>query len=142
MNNCIEKTIKDGLSRWEEESEIIFVNKNNDELTIIKIDDCFVKGKVNKRCDFMVQHGVINYYIELKADRYIREAVIQIARSINTLNTKYFDDKRCKAIIVIANQIPRYKIIKRARAELKELLESNAHCPIIIKNSPYPHKFS
>ncbi len=141
MTNCIEKTRKDGLSRWEEESEIIFVNKNNDELTIIEIDGCFVKGKINKRCDFMVQHEVINYYIELKAKKW-KKAVVQIAKSINTLNKKNFGDKKCKAIIVRSNQVPKYKIIKRARAELKELLESDAHCPIIIKNSPYPHKFS
>ncbi len=137
MTNCIEKTTKDGEFRAEERSKIIFVNENNDELTIIEIDDCFVKGNIDKRCDFMVQHGVTNYYIELKAKKW-RQAVIQIATSINTLNKRHFGDKKCQAIIVVANQTPRYKIRICARELLKELLESEVHCPLKIQNSPYP----
>ncbi len=137
MTNCIEKTTKDGEFRAEERSKIIFVNEKNEKLTIIKIDGCFVTGNANKRCDFMVQHGVINYYIELKVNRYIREAVVQIAKSINTLNEKHFDGKRCKAIIVVANQVPRRKVLMRARGVLKERLESEVHCPLKIQNSPY-----
>ncbi len=137
LDGCTEKTTEDEKFREEEGVEIFFVNKNNEELKIIKIDDCVVTGNTHKRCDFMVQHGIINYYIELKNKGWKR-AVEQIASAINLLNKDCFDGKKCQAIIVLANQASKVKIIQAATDELVRLVEeADVCCPIIIRNTPY-----
>ncbi len=136
LDSCTEKTRKNGLSREEMEVEIFFVNKKNEELKIIEIDGCFVIDNLHKRCDFMVQHGIVNYYIELKSSGW-GKAVMQIAASINMLNKKYFGNKKCQPIIVLANQTPRQKIIKLAREELDKLVGPGICEPLKIQNSPY-----
>ena len=66
----IKKIQKKLLSVKENNARLIFVNNNEDELKRIKIDKGLLPetDSSTQRCDFMVQHGDINYYIELKGD--------------------------------------------------------------------------
>ncbi len=136
LNDCTEKTTKDGLSRKENRSKIFFVNKKNEELRIIKIDDCFVTGKDDKRCDFMVQHNGINYYIELKAKGW-KKPVIQLATSINNLNEAFFDGKKCQPIIVLSRRTVKVNIKRRARKEFDKRVKQGICRRLEVEGSPY-----
>ncbi len=96
----IRKIQKKLLSVKENSARLIFVNNNEDELKRVKIDKGLLPETDNstQRCDFMVQHGDINYYIELKGTHY-EEAFAQIARAIEMFN-ECFCYKECQPIIV------------------------------------------
>ncbi|MGU9962773.1 MAG: hypothetical protein ACNYPD_01565 [Candidatus Halichondribacter symbioticus] len=102
--HCIRQTQKRLIFARENKTRLIFVNKNADPL--VKFDiDCLLKQYHSappydfKRCDFIVQHKDINYYVELKTARY-DGSFEQIASAIKNLN-KCFGDKKCKAIVVV-----------------------------------------
>ncbi len=98
---CIRKIKRKLIPVKENDTELIFVNKKEDELIRVKIDGCIFPKEDNsvQRCDFMVQHKDINYYVELKTGNP-EGACNQIASAIKNLN-KCFGDNNCKAIIVV-----------------------------------------
>ncbi len=102
--HCIASTKDESVSVKENDTELIFVNKNRD--SVVKFDiDCLLDEYHAappydfKRCDFMVKHKGINYYIELKTGDY-RGACNQIASAIKNLN-ECFGGEKCKAIVVV-----------------------------------------
>ncbi len=104
---CIKPTKDEWVSVKENDTELIFVNKNCDP--VVKFDiEYLLRGKINppKHCDFMVKHKNTNYYVELKTGDY-RGACNQIASAIKKLN-KCFGGEKCKAIVVVffPNKVP------------------------------------
>ncbi len=98
---CIRKIKRKLIPVKEHDTELIFVNKKEDELIRVKIDGCIFPKEDNsvQRCDFMVQHKNTNYYVELKTGDY-RGACNQIASAIKNLN-ECFGGEKCKAIVVV-----------------------------------------
>ncbi len=134
---------KNILSVKENKSRLIFVNNNEDELKRVKIDKGLLPEIDNstQRCDFMVQHKRINYYIELKGV-YYEEAFAQIARSIEMFN-KCFGCKECQPIIVVPLYYPmvNYQIVMAESGLNKHIKDKLCKKPII-EESPYCHPLS
>ena len=102
--DCITSTKDEKLSVDAHDTELIFVNENCDPLVKFDIDclldEYHAAPPYNfKRCDFMVKHKDINYYIELKTGDY-RGACNQIASAIKNLN-ECFGGEKCRAIVVV-----------------------------------------
>ena len=105
--DCKTTTKDEMVSVKGHDTELIFVNKNRDLLVKFDIDCLLDEYHAAppydfKRCDFIVQHKDINYYVELKTARY-DGSLEQIASAIKNLN-KCFDCndcKKCKAIVVV-----------------------------------------
>ncbi len=129
---------KNILSVKENKSRLIFVNNNEDELKRVKIDKGLLPEIDNstQRCDFMIQHGNINYYVELKGTHY-EEAFAQIARSIEMFN-ECFGCKECQPIIVVPlyHLMANYQTIMEDSGLNKHIADRRCKQPII-EESPY-----
>ena len=139
----IKKIQKKLLSVKENNARLIFVNNNEDELKRIKIDKGLLPetDSSTQRCDFMVQHGDINYYIELKGTHY-EEAFAQIARAIEMFN-ECFCYKECQPIIVVSKYYPmaNYQMVMAESGLNKHINDGLCKQPII-EESPYCHPLS
>ncbi len=142
--HCIRETNQDELHLEEKASIIIFVNKKNELLKEVKIDDCLLTKSRNVRCDFMVQHKDTNHYVELKGTDY-EHALKQLYKSIEIFNRCFPNksNKKCKAIIVLSKPIAiTWFEIAYEESDLRKYVEDGICEYPIIKTSPYPHEFS
>ncbi len=140
--HCIRQTHQAELPLEEKASIIIFVNKKNELLVEVKIDDCLLTKSPTVRCDFMVQHKNINHYIELKGTDY-EHAIKQLGKSIEIFNS-CFPNKKCKAIIVLSRAVaisPWFEIAYE-ESDLRKYVDDGICEFPIIKVSPYKHPLS
>ncbi len=142
--HCIRETHQAELPLEEKASIIIFVNKKNELLVEVKIDDCLLTKSPTVRCDFMVQHKDINHYVELKGTDY-EHALKQLCKSIEIFNSCFPNksNKKCKAIIVLSKSVAITWFAEAYKeSDLRKYVDDGICEYPIIKTSPYPHPLS
>ncbi len=126
LNKCIEGNNEKELSVCDVKTKLTFVNNKQDVLILVRIDGCLIPESDNstKRCDFMVQHEDINYYVELKGMRHYKKACWQLTKSIEMFN-KCFGNKTCQPIIVtLRKRAPNIPHLDIARSGLENHIKA------------------
>ncbi len=136
FDKCIKRTNEKRLSVCDVGTKLTFVNENQDELMRVKIDGCILlTSDPVLRCDFMVQHKEINYYVELKAIRYYKKACWQLAKSIEMFN-KCFGNKTCQPVVVtLRKKTPDIPQVDIAKSGLKDYIQKGfCEQPVSVKS--------
>jgi hypothetical protein len=88
----------------ENRSKITFLNPNQDQILLIKVDDCVIRNNETSRCDYaIIPRDEIEIYIELKGSD-ILHAVKQIESTINSLSDN--PQKIKKLCFVVSTRVP------------------------------------
>ena len=89
----------------ENKSKITFLNTNQDEILIIKVDGCVIDDDKTLRCDYaMIPCDEVEIYVELKGSD-VSHAVKQIESTISLLSDNA--QKIKKLCFVVSTRVPR-----------------------------------
>ena len=89
----------------ENKSKITFLNPNQDEILIIKVDGCVISGNETLRCDYaLIPSDAVEIYVELKGSD-IAQAVKQIESTIKLLSEN--PQKIKKLCFVVSTRVPK-----------------------------------
>lgn len=89
----------------ENRSKITFLNPNQDQVLIIRVDDCVIKDNEILRCDYaIVPCDEVEIYVELKGSD-ISHAVKQIESTIRLLSDN--PQKIKKLCFVVSTRVPK-----------------------------------
>ena len=89
----------------ENKSKITFLNPNEDEILIIKVDGCVISDNETLRCDYaLIPSDAVEIYVELKGSD-IAQAVKQIESTIKLLSEN--PQKIKKLCFVVSTRVPK-----------------------------------
>ena len=89
----------------EDKSKITFLNPNQDEILIIKVDGCVISDNETLRCDYaLIPSDAVEIYVELKGSD-IAQAVKQIESTIKLLSEN--PQKIKKLCFVVSTRVPK-----------------------------------
>lgn len=105
LPECEEYKSDARLVLQENKSKIIFLNPNQDQVLIIRVDGCVIKDNEILRCDYaIVPCDEIEIYVELKGSD-ISHAVKQIESTIKLLSDN--PQKIKKLCFVVSTRVPK-----------------------------------
>jgi hypothetical protein len=89
----------------ENKSKITFLNPNQDQILIIRVDNCVIKDDETLRCDYaIVPCDEVEIYVELKGSD-ISHAVKQLESTIKFLSNN--PQKMKKLCFVVSTRVPK-----------------------------------
>ena len=89
----------------ENKSKITFLNPNQDEILIIKVDGCVISDNETLRCDYaLIPSDAVEIYVEWKGSD-IAQAVKQIESTIKLLSEN--PQKIKKLCFVVSTRVPK-----------------------------------
>ena len=89
----------------ENKSKITFLNPNQDEILIIKVDGCVISDNETLRCDYaLIPSDAVEIYVELKGSD-IAQAVKQIESTMKLLSEN--PQKIKKLCFVVSTRVPK-----------------------------------
>lgn len=89
----------------ENKSKITFLNPNQDQILLIRVDDCVIKDDDTLRCDYaIIPCDEVEIYVELKGSD-ISHAVKQIESTIRLLSNN--PKKIKKLCFVVSTRVPK-----------------------------------
>jgi len=102
---CEENRVDKKIVLQENKSKISFLNPNQENILVLKVDGCAIKDKETLRCDYaLVTFDEIEIYVELKGCD-IAHAVEQIESSIKLLSAN--PQKTRKLCFIVSTRVPR-----------------------------------
>jgi hypothetical protein len=105
LSECEEYKSDARLVLQENKSKITFLNPNQDQVLIIRVDGCVIKDNEILRCDYaIVPCDEIEIYVELKGSN-ISHAVKQIESTIKLLSDN--PQKIKKLCFVVSTRVPK-----------------------------------
>ncbi len=104
LPECEERSSDTKIVLKENKSKITFLNPNQDEILIIKVDGCVISDNETLRCDYaLIPSDAVEIYVELKGSD-IAQAVKQIESTINLLSEN--PQKIKKLCFVVSTRVP------------------------------------
>ena len=102
---CEERRSDTKIVLQENKSKITFLNPNEDEILIIKVDGCVISDNETLRCDYaLIPADAVEIYVELKGSD-IAQAVKQIESTIKLLSEN--PQKIKKLCFVVSTRVPK-----------------------------------
>jgi len=105
LPECEERRSDTKIVLQENKSKITFLNPNQDEILIIKVDGCVISDNETLRCDYaLIPSDAVEIYVELKGSD-IAQAVKQIESTIKLLSEN--PQKIKKLCFVVSTRVPK-----------------------------------
>lgn len=105
LPECEEYKSDEKIVLQENKSKITFLNPNQDQILLIRVDDCVIKDYETLRCDYaIVPCDEVEIYVELKGSD-ISHAVKQIESTIRLLSNN--SQKTKKLCFVVSTRVPK-----------------------------------
>jgi hypothetical protein len=105
LPQCEERRSDTKIVLKENKSKITFLNPNQDEILIIKVDGCVISDNETLRCDYaLIPSDAVEIYVELKGSD-IAQAVKQIESTIKLLSEN--PQKIKKLCFVVSTRVPK-----------------------------------
>ncbi|MCX5965163.1 MAG: hypothetical protein NT070_19165 [Cyanobacteria bacterium] len=119
LSACEEYKSDTRLVLQENKSKITFLNPNQYQILIIRVDDCVIKDKEILRCDYaIVPCDEVEIYVELKGSD-ISHAVKQIESTIRLLSD---DPQKIKKLcFVVSTRVPKHSTsVQQLKSQFKK----------------------
>jgi len=105
LPECEEHRSDTKIVLQEKKSKITFLNPNQDEILIIKVDGCVISDNETLRCDYaLIPSDAVEIYVELKGSD-IAHAVKQIESTIKLVSEN--PQKIKKLCFVVSTRVPK-----------------------------------